>query len=66
MHVMSKRGKFVFQGIKNCNNVTVFPHMPFITDDVVPVARLEDFRAQKSSKLEAFRALSPYDQIGGF
>ena len=34
--------------------------------DVVPVARLEGFRALKSSSLEAFRALKPYYQIGGF
>ena len=45
--------------------------------DVVPVARLEGFRALKSSKLEGFRALKPsklegfralqpYGQIGGF
>ena len=33
---------------------------------IVPVARLEDFRALKSSKLEYFRALKPYGQIGGF
>ena len=29
----------------------------FILFDVVPVASLEGFRAQKSSKLEGFRAL---------
>ena len=34
--------------------------------DVVPVARLEDFRALKSSNLEDFRVLKPYGQIGGF
>ena len=44
---------------------------------IVPVARLEGFRALKSSKLEGFRALKsfklegfralkPYGQIGGF
>ena len=33
---------------------------------IVPVARLEDFRALKSSNLEDFRALKPYGQIGGF
>ena len=34
--------------------------------DVVPVARLEYFRALKFSRLESFRALNPYCQIGGF
>ena len=33
---------------------------------IVPVARLEDFRALKSSNLEDFRVLKPYGQIGGF
>ena len=33
---------------------------------IVPVARLEGFRALKPSKLEGFRALQPYGQIGGF
>ena len=34
--------------------------------DVVHVARLEGFRALKSSTLEAFRTLKPYCKIGGF
>ena len=34
--------------------------------DVVPVARLEDFRALQFSNLEDFRALTPYGQIGVF
>ena len=34
--------------------------------DVVPVTRLEAFRALKFSRLESFRALNPYSQIGGF
>ena len=33
---------------------------------IVPVARLEYFRALKFSRLESFRALKPYGQIGGF
>ena len=33
--------------------------------DVVPVARLEAFRALKFSRLESFRALNPNSQIGG-
>jgi hypothetical protein len=33
---------------------------------IVPVARLEYFRALKFSRLESFRALKPYCQIGGF
>ena len=38
-----------------------------ITDyDVVSVARLEDFRALKASKLEAVMALNPYNQNRGF
>ena len=49
----------------------------FKSGHIVPVARLEGFRALKSSKLEgfralntskleAFRALKAYGQIGGF
>ena len=34
--------------------------------DVVPVARLEYFRALKFSRLESFRALNSYCQVGGF
>ena len=34
--------------------------------DVVPVARLEAFRALKLSRLESFRALKSIGQIGGF
>ena len=33
---------------------------------IVPIARLEAFRPLKASKLEAFRGLKPYSQIGGF
>ena len=32
--------------------------------DVVPVARVEAFRALKFSRLESFRALTTYDQNG--
>ena len=35
-------------------------------EDVVPVARLEYFRALKFSRLESFRALNSYCQVGGF
>ena len=35
-------------------------------EHIVPVARLEVFRALKPSRLEAFRVLKPYCQIGGF
>ena len=34
--------------------------------DVVPVARLEYIRALKFSRLESFRALNSYCQVGGF
>ena len=33
---------------------------------IVPVARLEGFRALKPSNLEGFMVLKPYGQIGGF
>ena len=38
---------------------------PICLQHIVTVARLEGFRALKSSKLEGFRALKPYGQIGG-
>ena len=34
--------------------------------DVVPIARLEAFRALKLSRLESFRALKFFGQIGRF
>ena len=37
-----------------------------LKQDVVPVARLEAFRDLKFSRLESFRVLNFYGQIGGF
>ena len=69
---------FVIRGTEVCQNYTeakgslqkkkpeIYWSFTNAGYDVVPVARLEGFRALKSSSLEAFRALKPYYQIGGF
>ena len=48
------------------HKVTLLDSVVEIKRDVVPIARMEAFRALKFSRLESFRALNAYSQIGGF
>ena len=61
--IMFQNLSFTIFVVLGCHFICVYLRF---TGDVVPVARLEDFRALKSSNLEDFRALKPYGQIGGF